>query len=784
MKRILGVFCSLIIMGTATRADASSECETVAKNFLSYLQSSKGVLSSHPLEANELAPDEPPVHTGCLVTLEGGGYILVSGSHKLTPIKGYSLKGDFETLPDAYKKYILNEMEHNARTAESTGRTVQSIGENEKRWDFLLNYPAVRTPLVYVPDTFLLSTTWKQGFPYNKFLPEVNGQKVVAGCINIALAQVLKYHEYPEAGKGVVSYSWNGQQLKSILYRPFNWGNMPDSLTGAEPEHQIDEVARLIRDLGIMNQTAFSLTSSATSTNVPRLIHSLAYSNTISEMDNADVTLFFNTLRSEIDAERPALLSFPGHMTVADGYKGDDPTGRMIHVNMGWGGHADDYYALDQTVVAGSYTFSPDLDIIYGIKPCSGADCAANLEANDHVDGAQISGKFDFFYDMDEYYVYLKGNTTITGNRGLYNPDEPDNFYFYMTLYDSSNQVVASNKLASAFSSLSLAPGKYRLKASLRNEKGGGFPLDAYNSYTISFTTGAMDGSEKAAADAASEVPPVIYNDLRTVLLNSSTLSPLQVLIDARDENGDPLAMQIADSNPSTVQATLQGNILSIAPGPVASGTAGTVKVRATANGESSEKTFVVMATDQDVGFGKTYQVNGVFESPSDLNTHAVILEGGCTIYGYRGFSNQAFYTSVKDEAGNTVVGPAASTINHHFPRGLYYISAYLGGYSLNPGTNDRYVLTVTCPDADDSVATIASLLNVDLSGTAFLAADINADGNVDLADAVMSLQVLSQRPPSGIRLDYGWSGVDVDGDGKIGLQETDYILQKVSLGR
>jgi len=63
---------------------------------------------------------------------------------------------------------------------------------------------------------------------------------------------------------------------------------------------------------------------------------------------------------------------------------------------------------------------------------------------------------------------------------------------------------------------------------------------------------------------------------------------------------------------------------------------------------------------------------------------------------------------------------------------------------------------------------------------------DINGDGVVDLADAVLALKVMAgvaQTPGAtgGVRLDYATSGADVNGDGKIGLPEVIYILQKAA---
>jgi len=53
---------------------------------------------------------------------------------------------------------------------------------------------------------------------------------------------------------------------------------------------------------------------------------------------------------------------------------------------------------------------------------------------------------------------------------------------------------------------------------------------------------------------------------------------------------------------------------------------------------------------------------------------------------------------------------------------------------------------------------------------------DINGDGVVDLADAMLVLQILDGMDPVGV---HSWA--DVNNDGKIGLEEVVYILQEVS---
>jgi hypothetical protein len=582
---------------------------TIAQNFLLFRHSSKEIITSEIIEASELDPTLPKIPVAHLFHLKGGGYVLVPASTELTPVKAYSFERDFLALPEAYRTYLSQELGANIRNLQARRGTLgadPATSENRKRWEFLLGLRDVRTAQAYVPDTFLLTTRWNQESPYNKFLPEINGQNTLTGCVNTAIAQLMRYHRHPERGAGVASYTWNSQTLKAILYRPYNWDNMADVASGATPLYQVDEVALLMRDLGIVNHTSFGLNASAAAINISALIQNFAYSNQATSMTNSNLTLFFATIKGEIDALRPVLLVFPGHLTVADGYS-SDLSGRKIHVNMGWGGYADDYYYLDQNVQAGGYTFDttpPNLAIYYNIKPCSGGDCAA----------------------------------------------PPSN--------------------------------------------------------------------------SGPDVAPVIGNAFSNILLTPSSAAPYRILVDARDENGDTLTLSTLNTNGAVLSAQFSGNILELTV--LTSAKVSTkITVRAQANGETVDRSFIVLLSDEDVSFGKEFEIRGVFASQQEYDKHKAVLDGACTINGYRGFSNQAFFTGVLNLAQQTVVSMDDVEIQHSFTRNAYLIGASLaqnpgGGGSYYSYSQDyaAYSVTVACPDADETIETIAQLLSIDLSGT------------------------------------------------------------------
>jgi len=783
------VFCVIALCaafffftGTSAAALGEDDCRRVAENFLSYVKSGKEIASVKMISGNALEPTSAPIETAFLAHLNGGGYVLTARSRQFTPVKAYSLTRPFEDLPDWYKEYLLHEMEYHARAAADLKTALTAAAsETAARWDFLLNYHLMKAPLAYTPGQWLLTTKWNQGSPYNKFLPLLdNGKRAVAGCVNVAMAQLMRYHGYPARGAGVVSHAWNGQLLEAILDRPYTWSTMPDVITGTTPEYQADEIALLIRDLAIANETAFSesLTSSALP-HINVMQENFGYSSSIAKTAKSDVgeAAFFQSLKGEIALERPVLLSFIGqHMVVADGYT-DNPAGPEIHLNMGWGGTDDDFYFLDREVEAGGYEFTPTLEMYTHVIPCSEAsgDCWVNHEEGDLMEGNVATGNFDSAADADRYEVYLKGATSITAFRGY------SNVAFFVIVSNALDGAVVAglsfdgNEDASTARTLpNLPAGLYRLAISLQYGTSAWPLVDGFNSYEVAIATETMTPEEKAAVDQALDRPPQIFNAFEDLLLNGATGEAQTILVDARDRNGDDLTLKVRSTNAPAVTASLAGNLLTVTPRAAGVGQASTIIVRAEAGGRAVEKSFVAMVSDQEVAFGTEFQVAGLFADQDDVQQHRVILDGATTISGYNGYANQAFYITVRDTEGNVVkdLESENTTINETFASSLYLLDASLsrsgGYYEYKEGVNDSYWITVTCPDADVSTERIAALLNIDLSGTKVLG----------LAEAIEVVRLLVRLPLSEGQ---SYDRLDVSGDGVIGHSDAVILLQQTA---
>ena len=123
-------------------------------------------------------------------TFEPQGYVVVSA---LNEVLAYSFTSSLskETLPDpvAYWLELYN-----------------------RQTDYLLEHPEqVRHPLKSQASVGpLLTSAWGQGCYYNSACPSDNAgpcQHVSAGCVAIAMAQIMYYHKQPITGNGSISYS-------------------------------------------------------------------------------------------------------------------------------------------------------------------------------------------------------------------------------------------------------------------------------------------------------------------------------------------------------------------------------------------------------------------------------------------------------------------------------------------------------------------------------------------------------------------------------------------------
>ena len=195
----------------------------------------------------------------------------------------------------------------------------------------------------------LLTSQWAQGCYYNEACPiDTLGpcQHVYAGCVAIAMAQIMYYHKWPLRGEGNFSYSCNpyGTLSADFGQASYQWAAMVDHLNGNNTA-----IAQLISHCGISVMMQYGANSSSASSidalNAFRqffLYPTAALVKRSQCTDEEWMVLIKNDLDKGIPVYYAGTSNLGRHAFVCDGY---DNHG-LFHFNFGWNGEADGYYSI------------------------------------------------------------------------------------------------------------------------------------------------------------------------------------------------------------------------------------------------------------------------------------------------------------------------------------------------------------------------------------------------------------------------------------------------------
>ncbi len=294
------------------------------------------------------------------------GWMILSADDVAAPLIGYSRTGSFdpENIPENLSGWLdmcsSQIAQASAVNALPYSREVSQASEKE-------------------PIEPMLKTLWNQDAPYNRYCP---GGNTYTGCVATAMAQVMKYYNWPlKAGENAkFSYTWDSKTLTADFSNyEFDWDNMLDEYSG-NAGITGDAVAKLMQACGYSLHMRYSTTASA------------AYSEFVG---NALVTYFdydkglhneFRNLYPSAEWENmiydnlkdvgPMVYWGGAHCFVCDGYDGNG----YFHFNWGWSGAGDGYFLLTSlrpTAVGigganGDYTLNQGA--LFGIKPSDGSD--------------------------------------------------------------------------------------------------------------------------------------------------------------------------------------------------------------------------------------------------------------------------------------------------------------------------------------------------------------------------------------------------------------------------
>ena len=304
-----------------------------------------------------------------------GGFVIVGGDDCVLPVWGYSPSGSFDpdNVPPAMQFWLEQFEDQLAYARSHPGLSLRQ----EQQLDHEV------APL--------METKWNQGTPYNKKCPTYtkNGTKMtcVTGCVATAVAQIMRYHNWPPQGHGSHAFYChvNGSSDSTLLSTDFSqssykWALMLKGYSlGNTPAYQ-SAVALLMKDVGYAVNMQYGSSSGAYSEDVPgALINYFDYDESLQYLIRADYDdeTWETILRDELDAGRPIYYSGVGknsdmgHAFVFDGYNADG----YFHVNWGWGGQSDGYFPslllspTQQGIGSSEGGYNYYQDAVIGIRP-------------------------------------------------------------------------------------------------------------------------------------------------------------------------------------------------------------------------------------------------------------------------------------------------------------------------------------------------------------------------------------------------------------------------------
>lgn len=386
MRNILLMALAILLVSMNSNANTVSQqdAQNIAVNFFKIQVPSQRNTTFTPTLNHIQTESDGSVDFYVFDMSPATGFVIVSADDNSVPVIAYST--------ESYFRYN-NGTNGVSDWIKSTAKKINFARVNNTLADARINHlwasyrqgvnpSATRSAAATIGP--LLTTIWNQDPYYNSLCPfnTTDNQRCVTGCVATAMAQIMKYWNYPERGVGSFSYSMSPYgNLSASFTDPFNWAAMTNSVSS-----NTSPVDTLMYKCGVsvaMNygtnlsggSGAFVLQSDIGPGN-PCAQNSFAnyfkYNpNTLQGVymyaySSAD---WISLMESELNAGRVIQYegydqSNGGHTWVCDGYDANN----FLHMNWGWGGASNGYYSVDN-LNAGGYTFNQNDAALIGIEP-------------------------------------------------------------------------------------------------------------------------------------------------------------------------------------------------------------------------------------------------------------------------------------------------------------------------------------------------------------------------------------------------------------------------------
>ena len=311
------------------------------------------------------------------------GFVIVSGDDRAERILGYGdYPLDMNNIPTNMRAWLGTYKDQLEYLQAHEGMQVETPS---------MMAPSLNTPSV-AP---LLTAMWDQDAPYNNQCV-INGTRCLTGCPATSAAMVFHYWKYPDfptpeipAYRCEMSSGWstnyvNVPALPSVM---FDWDNMLDVYGSGYTTAQANAVATLMRYVGQAEHMAYGSDGSGIDADSVILIvnafkllgydeetvrmvkKTSAYSGGQPLYTDAEWAAI---MQEELVEGRPIVFCAisggyfgGGHAFNVDGY---DSSTNKYHINWGWSGSYNNYFAINAFNGSGS-TYNQYQQMVIGIQP-------------------------------------------------------------------------------------------------------------------------------------------------------------------------------------------------------------------------------------------------------------------------------------------------------------------------------------------------------------------------------------------------------------------------------
>lgn len=386
-----------------------------------------------------------------IANLKPSGFVIVSADDLVEPIIGFTSVGTFDSLSDN-PLWTLVQNDLKGRIAEAGNASIQQAtvedsqaAQAQSKWAQLMNIPQAGSNgyrlmgLSHPSDIRVIpfvQSRWGQTVAcgqncYNYYSP----RHYPTGCLATAIAQLMRYYEYPTDGIGSKEFMIlidDKAETHSTLGGdgsggPYQWNDMvlqPYMVCRTLTETQRQAIGAICYDAGLAIHMEYTSDGSGAlmfDTKMA-LLEIFKYSNVVMGYHNGgDIGPGLNEMiNPNLDAKIPVVLgimeesdSIMGHAVLCDGY-GYQSSTLYHHLNMGWEGIDDVWYNLP-TIHANNarFEFNSIIACLYNIYMTGDGEIISG-RVFDHLDNTLVNA-----------IVYAQSGTqdpyiATTDDKGIY----------------------------------------------------------------------------------------------------------------------------------------------------------------------------------------------------------------------------------------------------------------------------------------------------------------------------------------------------------------------------